>query len=155
MYTNFLRSLTAVNVSHVFASSLILIFVAIYQAECYAALTFVHLWLESTFLPISRLATLFMHGLNTEFNFAALVVLFCAFALPFWFECTTTFDRPLFREVCPMHSVSVIMHVLAGTLAFLIFLYCYCCLVYRILSTLWLRCLRYCGYVAPVRLYIS
>ena len=142
MYTNFLRSLIAVNVSHVFASSLILIFVAVYQAECYAALTFVHLWLESTFLPISRLATLFMHGLNTEFNFAALVVFLVV-------------DRPLFRELCPMHSVSVIMHVLAGTLAFLIFLYCYCCLVYRILSTLWLRCLRYCGYVAPVRLYIS
>ena len=83
MYTNFLRSLTAVNFSHVFASSLILIFVAVYQAECYAALPSVHLWLESTFLPISRLATLFMHGLNTVFNFAALVVLSCAFALPF------------------------------------------------------------------------
>ena len=82
MYTNFLRSLTAVNFSHVFASSLILIFVAVYQAECYAALPFVHLLLESTFLPISRLATLFMHGLNTVFIFAALVVLFCAFALP-------------------------------------------------------------------------
>ena len=52
MYTNFLRSLTAVIFSHVFASSLILIFVALYQAECYAALPFVHLLLESNFLPI-------------------------------------------------------------------------------------------------------
>ena len=83
MYTNFLRSLTAVIFSHVFASSLILIFVALYQAECYAALPFVHLLLEITFLPISRLATLFMHGLNTVFILAALVMLFCAFALPF------------------------------------------------------------------------
>ena len=84
MYTNFLRSLTAVIFSHVFASSLILIFVALYQAECYAALPFVHLLLESNFLPISRLATLFMHGLNIVFIFAALVMLFCAFALPFF-----------------------------------------------------------------------
>ena len=83
MYTNFPRSLTAVIFIHVFASSLILIFVALYQAECYAALPFVHLLLESNFLPISRLATLFMHGLNTVFIFAALVMLFCAFALPF------------------------------------------------------------------------
>ena len=84
MYTNFLRSLTAVIFSHVFASSLILIFVALYQAECYAALPFVHLLLESNFLPISRLATLFMHGLlNTVFIFAALVMLFSAFTLPF------------------------------------------------------------------------
>ena len=84
MYANFPRSLTAVIFTHVFASSLILIFIAVYQAECYAALPFVHLLLESTFLPISRLATLFMHGLlNTVFIFAALVVLFCAFALPF------------------------------------------------------------------------
>ena len=52
-----------------------------------------------------------------------------------------------------MHSVSVIMHVLAGTLAFLIFLYCYCCLVYRILSLIFFN--FFCGYVAPVRLYIS
>ena len=36
--------------------------VALYQAECYAALPFVHLLLDSTFLPISRLVTLFMHG---------------------------------------------------------------------------------------------
>ena len=34
------------------------------------------------------------------------------------FECTTTFDRPLFWEVCPMHSVSVIMHVFSWNLAF-------------------------------------
>ena len=74
MYTSFLRLLTAVILSHVFVSSLILIFVALYQAECYAALPFVHLLLESNFLPISRLATLFMHGLNTVFIFAALVM---------------------------------------------------------------------------------
>ena len=83
MYTHFLRSLTAVIFSHVFASSLILIFVALYEAECYAALPFVHLLMEITCLPISRLATLFMHGLHTVFIFAALVILFCAFALPF------------------------------------------------------------------------
>ena len=41
------------------------------------------LLLESTFLPIIRFATLFMHGLNNVFIFAALV-LFCAFALQFW-----------------------------------------------------------------------
>ena len=52
------------------------------RAECYAALPFVHLLLDSTFLTTSRLATLFMHGLNTVFIFAALVMLFCAFALP-------------------------------------------------------------------------
>ena len=52
MYTNFLSSLTAVIFSHVFASSLIVIFVALYQADCYAALSFAHLLLESTFLPI-------------------------------------------------------------------------------------------------------
>ena len=40
------------------------------------------LLLESTFLRVSRLATLPMHGLNTVFIFAALVM-FCAFALPF------------------------------------------------------------------------
>ena len=118
MYTNFLRSLTAVIFSHVFASSLILIFVALYQAECYAALPFVHLLLESNFLPISRLATLFMHDLNTVFIFEALVTL-CYFVLSLYrFECTTTFDRPLFWEVCPMHSVSVIMHVFSSNLAF-------------------------------------
>ena len=48
------------------------------------------LLLESTFLPISRLATLFMHGLNTVFIFAALVM-FCAFALPFWALLTAPF----------------------------------------------------------------
>ena len=74
---------------------------------------------------------MFMHVLNTVFIFAALVVLFVLSL--YHFECTTTFDRPLFWEVCPMHSVSVIMYVLAGNLA-LIFLYCYCCLIYRILS---------------------
>ena len=94
MYTNFLRSLTAVIFSHVFASSLILIFVALYQAECYAALPFVHLLLESNFLPISRLATLFMHGLNTVF---ILPLWLCYFVLSLYhFECTTPFDRPLF-----------------------------------------------------------
>ena len=86
MYTNFLRSLTAVIFSHVFASSLILIFVALYQVECYVALPFVHLLLESTFLPISRLATLFMCGLNTVFIFAALVL-------------ALDFCRPIFYSV--------------------------------------------------------
>ena len=71
MYANFPRSLTAVIFTHVFASSLILIFVALYEAECYAALPFVHLLMEITCLPISRLATFFMHGLNT--------VYFCSF----------------------------------------------------------------------------
>ena len=98
MYSNFLRSLTAVIFSYVFASSLILIFAALYQVECYAALPFVHLpfvhLLESTFLPISRLATLFMHGLNTVF---ILPLWLCYFVLSLYhFECTTPFDRPLF-----------------------------------------------------------
>ena len=89
-----------------------------FRAECYAALPFVHLLLDSTFLTISRLATLFMHDLNTVFIFEALVTL-CYFVLSLYrFECTTTFDRPLFWEVCPMHSVSVIMHVFSWNLAF-------------------------------------
>ena len=48
------------------------------------------LLLESTFLRVSRLATLFMHGLNTMFIFAALVM-FCTFALPFWALLTAPF----------------------------------------------------------------
>ena len=60
------------------------------------------LLLESTFLRVSRLATLSMHGLNTMFVFAALVM-FCTFALPFWALLTA----PFFWEVCPVHSVSM------------------------------------------------
>ena len=151
MHTNFLSSLTAVIFSHVFPSSLILIFVALYQAECYAALPFVHLLLDSTFLPKSRLATLFMHDLNTVFIFEALVTL-CYFVLSLYrFECTTTFDRPLFWEVCPMHSVSVIMHVFSWNLAFF----------HTVTAVLFIVFCRlynfnfFCGCVGPVRLYIS
>ena len=61
MYTNFLSSLPAVIFSHVFASSLILIFVALYQADCYAALRFVHLLLESYF-PTFKQVCYFVHA---------------------------------------------------------------------------------------------
>ena len=149
MYTNFLRSLTAVNFSHVFASSLILIFVALYQAEYYAALPFVHLLLESNFLPISRLATLFMHGLNTVFLFAALVMLFCAFALPFW-VCNHFWPPPFLGGVSNALGISDYARFFME-LGF--FLYCYCCLIYRILSLSFFN--FFCGYVGPVRLDIS
>ena len=57
----------------------------------------------------------------------------------------------LLYESCPMHSVSVITRVFSWNLAF--FLYCYCCLIYRILSLSFFN--FFCGYVGPVRLYIS
>ena len=144
MYTNFLSSLTAVVFPHEFSSSIFLIFVALYQADGYAALPFVKQLLESYF-PIYKQACYFVH---VRFEYR---VYFCGFGYVILFFRFTTltptptqpFDPnhyhynpfrppPLFWEVCPMHSVLVIMHVFYGTWPF--FQCCYCCLIYRLLS---------------------
>ena len=73
------------------------------------------------YFPTYKQACYFVHAL---FKYRAyfLRLWLCYFVLSLYhFECTTTFDRRLFWEVCPMHSVSVIMHVLAGNLAFYFF----------------------------------
>ena len=47
-------------------------------------------------------------------------IYFCGFGyvLCFRFTILSPFDRPLFWEVCPVHSVSMIMHVFSLNLAF-------------------------------------
>ena len=82
------------------------------------------LLLESTFLRVSRLATLFMHGLNTVFIFAALVMLFCAFALPFWVY-NHFWPPPFLGGVSNALGISDYARFFTE-LGF--FLYCYCCL---------------------------
>ena len=81
------------------------------------------LLLESTFLRVSRLATLFMHGLNTVFIFAALVM-FCTFALPFW-ALFSQWPPPFLEGVSCALGVNDYVRFFTE-LGF--FLYCYCCL---------------------------
>ena len=84
MYTNFLSSLTAVIFFPMYLPVpyfwyLLLFTKPMVMQPCHL---FTCRW-KVTFLPINMFATLFMHGLNTVFIFAALVMLFCAFTLPF------------------------------------------------------------------------
>ena len=99
MYTDFLSSLTAVFFPHLFASSLFLIFVALYQADGYAASLFFHLFLESHF-PTFKQACYFVHA-RCQYH-----VYFCGFGYVMLcrsftiFSVQTPFDRPLFFGRC-------------------------------------------------------
>ena len=68
------------------------------------------------------------------------------------FEFTTTFDRPLFWEVGPMHSVSVIMHVVSWNLAFF---YTVPAVLFIAFCQLYNFLISFVAYLGPVRLYIS
>ena len=111
-----------------------------FRAECYAALPFVHLLLDSTFLTISRLATLFMHGLNTVYLCGFGYVILC-------FRFTALSVQPLLTAPF-LGGVSNALGISDYARFFMelgFFPYCYCCLIYRILSLiqfqflLWLR----------------
>ena len=90
-----------------------------------------------------------MHGLNTVFIFVALVMLFCASALPLWVY-NHFWPPPFLGGVSNALGISDYARFFME-LGF--FPYCYCCLIYRILSLiqfqflLWLRWACYFIYI--------
>lgn len=99
-----------------------------------------------TFLPLSRLATLFTHNVNTMFIFVALVMLCCAVALPFWVY------KLLLTAPCFLGGV-------LNALSISDYAHCRTWLCYVVTAVLFLDFViflnSFFGYFRPVRLHIS